>query len=228
LISVVIPTLNAEARLAACLDALIPAAIDELVKEVIVVDGGSSDGTAKIADGFGARMLTAPPGRGGQLMAGADAARGTWLLFLHADTVLEAGWAQEAARFTDAHEDKAAVFRLAFDARGLAPKLVAAGAMARTALLASPYGDQGLFLPRALYDEIGGFRALPLFEDVDIIRRLIKAKGRPALKVLNARAVTSAERYQREGYAKQVLFNAWRLMRYRLGASPEALARGYR
>lgn len=228
MISVVIPTLDAEARLAAALDALVAAAADGLVKEVIVVDGGSTDGAVKIADDFGAKILTAPPGRGGQLRAGGEAAKGDWLLFLHGDTILDAGWAEEAGGFIEAGPNRAAVFTLAFDAKGLAPRVVAAGAMARTRLLKNPYGDQGLLISRRLYDDIGGYRAMPLFEDVDIVRRLVKAKGRGALKILPAKAVTSAERYERGGYARQVFKNAWRLMRYYAGAAPEDLAKKYR
>lgn len=228
MISVIVPTLNAEARLAQCLSALVTATIDESLREVIVVDGGSDDKTCEIADGFGAKLLTAPPGRGGQLVEGAKAARGDWLLFLHADTVLEAGWEKEAQRFMKATPDKAAIFTLAFDAKGLAPRLVAAGAMARTALFKTPYGDQGLLISKALYEEIGGYKELPLMEDVDFMRRLVRRKGRGALQILKPKAVTSAERYERDGYARRVMKNTVTLIRYAAGASPEALAKDYR
>lgn len=228
MISAVIPTLNAQARLALCLDALIPPALDGFVKEVIVVDGGSEDETRDIAGGFGATVLTAPRGRGGQLRRGASAARGDWLLFLHADTVLEEGWADEAIAFIKDRPDGAAVFTLQFDAKGFAPALVAAGAMARTRLLKAPYGDQGLLIPKALYEMVGGYADLPLMEDVEFIRRLIKKEGRGALQVLKARAVTSAERYERDGYARRVAKNLAILTRYYLGASPEELAKSYR
>lgn len=228
MISVVIPTLNAEARLSQCLEALVRPTVDGLIKEVIVVDGGSADATLAIADAFGACILTARQGRGAQLRAGATAARGAWLLFLHADTALEPDWAEEARAFIESNDDRAAIFTLRFDAEGLRPALVAAGAMLRTKLFAAPYGDQGLLISRQLYDDIGGFRDMPLFEDVDIVRRLARKHGRRALHVLNARAITSADRYARDGYLKRVLKNAWCLTLYNVGVAPERIAKVYR
>jgi len=230
MLSIIIPTLNAAPRLPLCLDALVGPAISGFVKEVIVVDGGSEDESVPIADGFGAKSLTAPPGRGGQMKKGAEVARGLWLLFLHADTVLEEGWAGEAAAFINAvgANEAAAVFTLRFDKPGLAPRLVSAGAMARTKLFKSPYGDQGLLISRALYDEVGGFRDLPLFEDVDIIQRIVARKGRAALHIFKSKAVTAADRYERDGYLRRVIKNAWHLLRYHAGAAPEELAKFYR
>jgi rSAM/selenodomain-associated transferase 2 len=228
MISVVIPALNAAPRIAACLEALVTPALDGAVKEVIVVDGGSTDQTSEIADGFGATLLTAPPGRGGQLRKGAGAAKGPWLLFLHADTVLQEGWAEEAMAFMNDNPARAAVFTLEFDAAGVAPKLVAAGAMLRTSVAKAPYGDQGLLISKKTYEDIGGFADMPLFEDVDIVKRLLKAKGKRALHVLSSKAVTSADRYEREGYVKRVARNFILLTRYRFGAAPEDLAKAYR
>lgn len=228
LISVVIPTLNEEARLQDCLSALVQPAMDGLVKEVIVADGGSEDRSLEIADGFGAKTIAAPTGRGGQLKAGADIAKGEWLLFLHGDTVLETDWSDEVSVFVEKNDYDAGVFTLGFDAKGLAPKIVAAGAMWRTRLGNSPYGDQGLLISKKLYEEIGGYRDMPLFEDVDFVQRLTRLKGEAAFYVFKSHAVTSAERYEREGYCRRVLKNSLLRLRYQLGASPEKLLSVYR
>jgi rSAM/selenodomain-associated transferase 2 len=224
-LSVIIPALNAAAELPATLAALAPAAIDGLIREVIIVDGGSMDATRKMAEETGAQVILAAPGRGGQLAEGGMRARGDWLLFLHADTVLEPGWAEEAATFMRGPPAAAGVFTLAFDAKGAAPSFVAAGAMLRTRLFGAPYGDQGLLVSRGLYDAAGGFRPLPLMEDVEFVDRL-KKHGR--LAVFRARAVTSAKRYERDGYFKRVLKNLCCITMYRFGVAPERIAAFYR
>lgn len=226
-VSIVIPTLNASARLPQCLDALVAASIDGVVREVIVVDGGSTDDTVKVASDFGARIITEAPSRGSQLKAGAAAARGDWLLFLHADTVLGEGWADHVSALIGKRSHDAGVFTLAFDAKGVAPRFVASGAMLRTRLIKSPYGDQGLLISRKAYEVIGGYKDIPLFEDVDIIKRLVRSRGRMAFCIFPVKAVTSAERYERDGYARRVIKNMILLIRYHLGAPPEKLAKDY-
>ncbi len=226
MISVVIPTLNTAPRFAECLTALAPAALDGLLKEVVVVDGGSTDGTRALAEAAGARVMETARGRGLQLRAGADAARAPWLLFLHADTVLEETWADEArARMDD--ETRAGVFSLAFDHDDIRARIVASGAAIRSRVFLLPYGDQGLFISKSLYAEAGGYRDHPLFEDVDFVERIVAKRGRRALHFFRARAVTSAERYRRNGYARQVLANFIRVARYKMGRAPADLARDY-
>ena len=182
MISVIIPTLNAERTLGPTLAALVPAVVDGLVQEAILVDGGSTDETCLIADAAGTHLITAPRGRGSQLDAGAAAARGDWLLFLHADTVLEPSWADEAKGFIERVESgrrrqAAAFFRFALDDDdGTMPRLIEKMVSLRCFLLALPYGDQGLLISRKLYNRLGGFRPIPLMEDVDLVRRLKRSE----------------------------------------------------
>jgi rSAM/selenodomain-associated transferase 2 len=228
-ISVIIPTLNAETGLAATLTALVPAVVEGLVRDVIIVDGGSSDRTLSIADAAGARIIRSAAGRGRQLIVGAEAARGPWLLFLHADTVLEAGWEREAAAFVERVQvgqrpAAAAAFRFALDDLGLLPRLVEWGVAIRCMLFRLPYGDQGLLLPQRLYNNLGGFQPLPLLEDVDIIRRL----GRSRTVILRSRAVTSAIRYKRDGYLWRIGRNFACSTLYRLRVPAHVIERIYR
>ncbi len=208
MISVVIPTLNAAPGLATTLTALVPGVVNGAIREVIVADGGSSDRTVEIAEAAGAEIIRTERGRGAQLKAGADAARSDWLLFLHADTALEVGWEEEVRAFVDrvdsgARPETAAAFRFVLDDLGFLPRLIESGVAWRCTLLRMPYGDQGLLVPRRLYNRIGGFKAMPLMEDVDLIRRL----GRSRLVILRSGALTSAIRYKRDGYLRRVARN---------------------
>jgi rSAM/selenodomain-associated transferase 2 len=228
MISVVIPTLNAEATLGPTLAALVPAVVDGVVQEAIIADGGSSDETAAIAEAAGTRLVRAKRGRGSQLHAGAAAARGTWLLFLHADTVLEPGWAEEATAFMERVEagrrsPAAAAFRFALDDDGIMPRVLEWLVAMRCLLFALPYGDQGLLISRKLYAELGGFRPMPLMEDVDLVRRL---KRRQRV-MLHARAVTSGARYRSEGYVLRSLRNLCCVALYYLRVPARVLARLY-
>jgi rSAM/selenodomain-associated transferase 2 len=213
MLSVVIPALNAAESLPACLAALGGA------NELVVSDGGSADATRAIAEGAGARIVEGPRGRGVQLRAGAAAARGDWLLFLHADTILGAGWRAAADAHAAAAPDRAACFRFRLDDAGWQARLIERGVAARR----FPYGDQGLLISRAFYDALGGYRPLPLMEDVDLVRRI----GRRRLRLLPVDAVTSAERWRRGGWVRRSARNLGLVTLYRLGASPERLARLY-
>ncbi|MEP3529483.1 MAG: TIGR04283 family arsenosugar biosynthesis glycosyltransferase [Sulfitobacter sp.] len=221
-ISVVIPSLNAAAALPACLAALVEGLQAGLIREVILSDGGSADGTPQLAEGWGGEVISGAPSRGGQLRRGCEAARGEWLLVIHADTVLAPGWTDAVQDHMARGTGAAGWFRLRFDQRGPAPRLVAGWANLRSAC-GLPYGDQGLLLPRALYDAVGGYPDQPLMEDVALARAL---RGR--LARLEGIAVTSAEKYRRQGWLRRGGRNLWTLMRYAMGTSPEALAVSYR
>ncbi|WP_300548275.1 TIGR04283 family arsenosugar biosynthesis glycosyltransferase [Roseovarius sp.] len=220
-LSVVIPTLNADAALPACLAALIEGLEAGLIRELIISDGGSGDGTLRMADEAGAVIVQGAPSRGGQLRRGAHVASGEWLLFLHADTVLPVGWA--GAVRDQIVRGGPAYFRLGFDATGLMPMLVAGWANLRSRLFGLPYGDQGLLISRADYDAAGGYRDIALMEDVAMARAL---KGR--LAALPLRVCTSAARYQADGWFLRGMRNLALLARYFAGGDPARLAARYR
>ena len=224
MLSVVIPTLDADRTLAATLDSL-ELQLVGMGYEVIVADGASADASLVIAQAKGARLVSAARGRGVQLRAGAWAARGDWLLFVHADTVLGEGWRTEAAAFMASSENarRAGVFRLSFDDGAPAARRLEKMAAWRARTFGLPYGDQGLLIGRDFYDSLGGFRPLPLMEDVDIARRI----GRRRFVHFKARAHTSAKRYRRSGYMRRSARNLACLALFLLGVKPRFLVRLY-
>lgn len=189
--TIIIPALNAAAGLGPVLAACagLP---------VVVVDGGSTDATAALAQAAGARVLASPRGRGVQLAAGAGAAEGEWLLFLHADTRPGPGWRQ-AVRAAMRDPARAHYFRFALDDPAPEARRLERQVAWRCRALALPYGDQGLLIHRSLYAAVGGFRPIPLMEDVDLVRRL----GRRRLAPMDAAALTSAARWRREGWRRR-------------------------
>lgn len=224
-LSIIIPAYNAAANLPLCLSSLMPGLEAGLIKEVLVVDGGSSDNTARIADGTGATVLASPQkGRAAQLRHGADNARGNWLLFLHADTALSRDWAERVQAHIAQRPQNAATFTLAYRSDHPMAKTVARRANWRARTLGLPYGDQGLLISRKLYDTVAGYPETPFMEDVQIVRAI----GKSRLSHLSAEARTDANKYERDGWRKRGWANAWLITRYLLGASPEKLAKRYR
>jgi len=191
MISVIVPTSNAERLLPRCFDSLITAAVRGVVREVIVSDAGSTDSTLLIADGAGAHVIHSRKNRGARMADAAATAKSDWLLFLHPETALETGWEVEAESFISQAEmerPRAAVFRFALEDFGGEARRAEAKANLRTALFALPYGDQGLLIPKRLYQKLGGYRALADMEDADLVRRI----GRRRLVSLRSRAINVA------------------------------------
>lgn len=220
-LSVVIPTRDAAAEVAALLSRLMDGVADGLVREVILSDGESGDDIAELAEAVGAEFVPGPAGRGGQLRRGVAAARGEWILVLHADSGLPEGWVDHVrAAMTD--PDRAHAFRLGFRARGLAPRIFASWANLRSRLFRLPYGDQGLLIRSGMYSAAGGYADIPLMEDVALVRAL---GGKVAL--MPAVLTTSATRYETEGWLRRGSGNLWLLLRYLAGADPARLARSY-
>jgi rSAM/selenodomain-associated transferase 2 len=217
-ISVVIPTLNAGRTLAGTLTAIGP------VNDVVVADGGSTDDTVALAQNAGARVVVAPKGRGMQLGAGIADATEDWLLLLHADTRLTPDWQAQARNHVEANPDKAAYFRLVLDSADPSARRLECLVAWRCRWLALPYGDQGLLIHRNTLQRAGGMRPLPLMEDVDLIRRL----GRHRLVGLTAGAVTSAEKWERDGWYRRSGRNLLCLSLWFLGVPAGRIARIYR
>jgi glycosyltransferase involved in cell wall biosynthesis len=182
MISVVIPTLNSARTLPAVLTALVPAAVDGLVKELIVADGGSADATLEIAEDAGARIVASGGDLALRLAGGCSAARGGWLMLLQADCRLGAGWEAAAAGCLTRGPDAAGYFRLSLERRGLMARLkeLFAG-------LGAPGAAHGLLISRRLYDEVGGYRGGPA-PHADLVRRI----GAARLRRLDAPAITLA------------------------------------
>ena len=221
-ISVVVPTRNAARHISGTLASLYEGVDAGLIRDLVISDGDSEDEIVEIADDVGAVLIRGRAGRGTQLAAGARAAAGDWLLFLHADTRLSDGWTEDAAAHMAESPEKAAYFKLEFDSDSVAAKAVAAWANFRSRTFDLPYGDQGLLLSRNLYDSIGGFPPIPIMEDVVVAKRL---RGR--MLMLKSKARTDASRYEERGWFRQGLGNLGLLARHQLGAAPESLTNKY-
>lgn len=217
-VSVVIPTLNEEARIGAAVDAAFAAG----AAEVIVSDGGSSDTTVEIARARGARILTGADMRARQLNLGAREAKYEAILFLHADTLLPEG-AADAVELALVMGVVFGGFRIAFIEPGLG--YIARLINARTKFTREPWGDQAQFARRDRFLESGGYREIPIMEDYELARRM-KRIGRTAILPLTVR--TSGRRFRELGPVRTAALNWWIIACYHAGVSPARLARWYR
>jgi rSAM/selenodomain-associated transferase 2 len=221
LVSIILPVLEESSTLASVLHPL----VGQPDVELIVVDGGSLDGTVDVARQFTAKVFKGARGRANQMNFGALQARGDILLFLHGDTALPPS-APERVRLALTDETiVGGAFRLRIASSCRALKVVAWGANLRSRLFGLPYGDQALFVRRSVFEAIGGFASWPLMEDVDLARRL-KLAGRMVL--LPETVTTSARRWEREGVLWTTLRNSLLLVGFWAGCSPAWLAQWYR
>ena len=220
-LSLVIPSLNEAGHIAGTLSSL----AHRPGVEIIVVDGGSSDATAAVAQAGGVRVLRARPPRSVQMNAGAAAASGDILLFLHADTRLPAAFEEQVRQALARPRAAAGAFRLKIDEGRISLGIIELVANWRSRFLQMPYGDQALFMPRDLFWELGAFPPIPIMEDFEMVRRL-KRRGRIALAP--GCAETSARRWLRLGAVKTWLVNQCVIAAYCAGVSPERLALWYR
>lgn len=223
MISIIIPTLNEERLLPSLLRDICQQGADH---EVIVVDGGSRDRTLEIAGDYGARKLLSPRGRGNGISVGAKEARGDVLFFLHADSTLLPGALKRINKVLLANtEIIGGNFRLVFDGDTRFSRCLTR-CYAGIRSIGLYYGDSGIFVRRSVYEDLGGFRPIPLMEDLDFVRRLERFGKTCCIR--DPHLITSSRRFERH-HPLQVVYVWIRLhLLFWLGASPERLAELYK
>ena len=220
-ISVIIPALNEAATIARTLQFV----QRETPHQILVVDGGSSDSTVQLAANLGAHVVSSPPGRARQMNAGAAKATGETLLFLHSDTLLPVNWHALVLETLSHPGVIAGAFGFAIDGQLVGKRVLEWGANFRSRWRQMPYGDQGLFVNTAVFNEEGGFGLLPIMEDYEFIRRL---RQRGKVVTLHEKAITSGRRWKRLGLLRTTLLNQMIIAAYHLQVSPSRLAKLYR
>jgi len=218
LITVIIPTYNAEPHLVRTLASLVPGVVQGVIKDVIIVDGGSEDSTLEIAESTGCHIISADGERGLQLWQGCKVARGDWLLILHSDSELSPDWIDEVRVHIKEYPLRAGYFQLHFDKTSLSATLWQALEKVRATWFALPSGDHGLFMSRALYESAGGYKDQIAFEEIT----LTMALGRSRLRPLGAAAIsTDLKRFQSRGWGISMAQSALSFLLYLLGFPPK-------
>jgi rSAM/selenodomain-associated transferase 2 len=223
-ISVIIPVLHEQAVINETIAHLHVIRSDELV-EIVVVDGDADADTLKVIKDGGVRRLAGGSGRAGQMNVGAAGAQGDILLFLHADTRLPAGAFGSISGCMEGGCFVGGAFDLGIGSEGLAFRIIEKVATFRSRLTRIPYGDQAIFIRRDLFDRIGGYKEIPLMEDVELMRRI--KRGGHAIFIIPDKLRTSGRRWKKEGVVRCTLRNWTIILLYLMGVSPQKLARHY-
>ena len=221
MISVIIPVLNEEAHISRTIDSLQSAGNTE----IIVVDGGSRDGTADVAISSGARVIQGRQGRAFQMNHGTRYASGEILLFIHGDTIVPEGYDREIREALMDEDVVGGAFSLRYDSQNPAMRIIEKGASLRSQYLRLPYGDQGLFVSSVMFENLGGFPDMAIMEDVAFIRKL-RSQGK--IVTLDAAVTTSARRYEAIGAFQTWVMNQCVLAAYALDVPPDRIAGLYR
>lgn len=222
--SIIVPVLNESEQI----NSLIEHTCSQGFKhayEVIVIDGDPQGSTIKVIQDKSIKTITSQKGRGRQMNAGTAVARGEILVFLHADTRLPDNALEKASLVMENHDYIGGAFDLGIDSDRLLLKYIAARARFRSRLNRIPYGDQAIFIRKTYFDKIGGFKEIPLMEDVDLMRR-IKKDGRK-IYILPDKVTTSARRWERDGVLYTTLRNQILMALFYLGVNPYRLAKYY-
>jgi rSAM/selenodomain-associated transferase 2 len=222
MLSIIVPVLDEAALIVDALSALAP--YRRRGAQLIVVDGGSRDGTLELARPLADLTMAAPRGRAAQMNAGAAAAYGDVLIFLHVDTMLPPAADRLVVDGLDAARRSWGRFDVRIAGRSPLLAIVARMMNLRSRLTGIATGDQAIFVRRTAFDQVGGFPDIALMEDIALSARL-KRLGRPLC--LAERVVTSGRRWEKHGVVRTIVTMWWLRLAYRLGAEPAALARAY-
>ncbi len=223
-ISIIVPVLNEQEQINSCLDKINGQNYDGDF-ETIIVDGDSDGRTINAVRDNRVIRLTSPKGRGRQMNAGAAAARGDILIFLHADTTLPDNALGKISRALQNTDYVGGAFDLKIDSDKLFLRYISVRASLRSRFNRVPYGDQAIFLRKKYFDQIGGFKEIPLMEDVDLMRR-IKRDGKKII-ILPDKVTTSARRWESDGALYTTMRNQILVGLFYLGVSPHKLAKYY-
>ncbi|NEO53415.1 MAG: glycosyltransferase family 2 protein [Okeania sp. SIO3B5] len=222
-ISIIIPVLNEVSTITQTISTAQTAKDKDI--EIIVVDGGSNDGTIELIKCLNIQIISSVPGRATQMNCGAKMARGKILLFLHGDTFLPLNFDQLLQDILVKPKIIAGAFELSIRGTKKSLRIVERMVNWRSRYLQMPYGDQGIFLPAKIFQEIGGFPEIPIMEDFELVRQL---KKRGQIAIVPTPVLTSGRRWQKLGILKTTFINQIVIIAYLLGVSPQRLARWYR
>jgi rSAM/selenodomain-associated transferase 2 len=222
MISVIVPVLNEESGIRACLESLL-AWGDHL--EIIVVDGGSQDATVEIVQSLPVGLVTALGGRGAQMNRGAAIAKGEILLFLHSDTQLPQTFITEIEAVLAQPQAIAGAFPLRIDDPRPSLRWIETFVQWRSQYLSLPYGDQAIFLKTSTFQQMGGYAPLPIMEDYELIQRL-KKQGK--IYLAQHPVITSSRRWRKLGVWRTTWINQLMLLGYHLKLDPQTLKQWYR
>ena len=223
-ISVIVPVFNETDVINSLIDHV--KSLDrETRMEIIVVDGNPAGNTLNAVERDNIVKVMSPPGRGTQLNAGAECASGEIVLFLHADTELPGGALQLISRSMETGKHVAGAFRLGIKSQAPIFRIIEFGSMIRSRLTRVPFGDQAIFMRRSYFREIGGYRDIPIMEDVDLMVRI--RTRRDKIVILPEKVGTSSRRWEQEGVLRCVVRNWFLRTLYLCRIPPQKLARLY-
>ena len=209
-VTVVIPTYNSEKTIENTLNS-----ICKYFNKIIIVDADSCDLTIQMSKKYNIKIIKSLKGRGPQLILGAEHASTDWIFFLHSDTIIKKNNIIDINQFitNTLNNNKAASFKIKFNTNNIWSNLLSKLVNIRSKYLKLPYGDQGLLISRNFYKNIGGYKNIPIMEDVEIIRTI----GFRNIKILNSYIITDAARFENQGWIYRPMINLFCLTLYFLG-----------